>query len=198
MSGNVTDLFHKVNSSFTVDIRIVQRRDTPSCWVGCYRLGALGLLAQLPTFLNSIWDDGNGPGNIDHTINHPSPWSRRLVCRVDEVDALLYIVYKNLQLTGPSSAFIATPVELVKGTFLTFFVIVITITMCCQVKLQLQMQKHARDREFSGPIHCVRRIVQTNGVLGLWTGLWGSILFRSNFLWMFSGYEVSDLLPDSV
>lgn len=73
---------------------------------------------------------------------------------------------------GLTSAFIATPIELVK------------------VKLQLQLQRHARDREFTGPIHCARRIIQSQGFLGLYSGFGGSLLFRSNFMWMFGGYEV--------
>lgn len=59
-----------------------------------------------------------------------------------------------------------------------------------QVKLQLQLQRSTADREFRGPIHCARRIVQSQGVFGLWSGFGGSLLFRSNFMWMFMGYEV--------
>ncbi|EJD04000.1 mitochondrial carrier, partial [Fomitiporia mediterranea MF3/22] len=73
---------------------------------------------------------------------------------------------------GWNSAIVATPIELVK------------------VKLQMQRQRHANDREFKNPVHCVRRIVQTQGLSGLWTGLTGSLLFRSNFFWMFMSYEV--------
>ena len=58
------------------------------------------------------------------------------------------------------------------------------------VKLQLQREKLSKDREFKRPIHCIRRIVQVQGVTGLWTGLGGSLLFRSNFMWMFMCYEV--------
>jgi hypothetical protein len=69
------------------------------------------------------------------------------------------------------------------------FVLVYT-NETCPVKLQLQLQRSVKDREFKGPVHCVRRIVETNGITGLWTGFGGSILFRSNFAWMFAGYEV--------
>lgn len=32
--------------------------------------------------------------------------------------------------------------------------------------------------------------MQSQGVFGLWSGFGGSLLFRSNFMWMFMGYEV--------
>ncbi|KAL5495308.1 hypothetical protein ACEPAI_771 [Sanghuangporus weigelae] len=73
---------------------------------------------------------------------------------------------------GWTSAPVATPIELVK------------------VKLQLQRERLASDREFKNPIHCARRIIQVQGLPGLWTGLTGSLLFRSNFMWMFMSYEV--------
>ncbi|KAI0932066.1 hypothetical protein AcW1_000707 [Taiwanofungus camphoratus] len=72
---------------------------------------------------------------------------------------------------GWTSAFLATPMELLK------------------VKLQMQLQKSAADRQFRGPIDCARQIVRSQGVLGLWTGFTGSLAFRSNFLWMFLSFE---------
>ncbi|KAI0936477.1 hypothetical protein AcV5_004607 [Taiwanofungus camphoratus] len=77
---------------------------------------------------------------------------------------------------GWTSAFLATPMELLK------------------VKLQMQLQKSAADRQFRGPIDCARQIVRSQGVLGLWTGFTGSLAFRSNFLWMFLSFEVFILL----
>lgn len=62
------------------------------------------------------------------------------------------------------------------------------------VKLQMQLQKSAADRQFRGPIDCARQIVRSQGVLGLWTGFTGSLAFRSNFLWMFLSFEVFILL----
>ena len=70
------------------------------------------------------------------------------------------------------------------------YCVLLRLTQHTVVKLQLQLQRSVQDREFKGPIHCVRRIVETKGVTGLWTGFWGSILFRGNFAWMFAGYEV--------
>ncbi|KDR84904.1 hypothetical protein GALMADRAFT_233364 [Galerina marginata CBS 339.88] len=72
---------------------------------------------------------------------------------------------------GWTSAFVATPVELLK------------------VKLQLQSQKSVSDRQFKGPIDCARQIIRVQGVTGLWTGFTGSLAFRSNFFWMFLSFE---------
>ncbi|KAF9535386.1 mitochondrial carrier [Crepidotus variabilis] len=74
-------------------------------------------------------------------------------------------------LAGLTSALIATPMELLK------------------VKLQIQSQKLVRDRQFKGPIDCGRKIVQVQGLRGLWSGFSGSLIFRSNFFWMFLSVE---------
>uniref|UniRef100_A0A0W0G042 Mitochondrial carrier n=1 Tax=Moniliophthora roreri TaxID=221103 RepID=A0A0W0G042_MONRR len=73
---------------------------------------------------------------------------------------------------GVTSTIVATPVENLK------------------IKLQLQTQRSAADRQFRGPLDCIRQIVRTQGVLGLWSGFTGSIAFRTNFFWMFSSVEV--------
>ncbi|EMD42151.1 hypothetical protein CERSUDRAFT_42234, partial [Gelatoporia subvermispora B] len=72
---------------------------------------------------------------------------------------------------GLTSAFMATPMELLK------------------VKLQLQLQKSVLDRQYKGPIDCARQIVRNQGIQGLWTGFTGSLAFRSNFFWMFMSFE---------
>ncbi|KAF9040536.1 mitochondrial carrier [Panaeolus papilionaceus] len=74
-------------------------------------------------------------------------------------------------LAGWTSALIATPVELLK------------------VKLQLQSQRSAADRQFKGPFDCIRQIYRVQGPLGLWSGFTGSLAFRSNFFWMFLSFE---------
>ncbi|KAI0669786.1 mitochondrial carrier [Trametes maxima] len=72
---------------------------------------------------------------------------------------------------GWTSALLATPMEQLK------------------VKLQLQLQRSTAERVYKGPIDCGRQIVRAHGVLGLWTGFTGSLAFRSNFFWMFGGFE---------
>ncbi|KAF9481026.1 mitochondrial carrier [Pholiota conissans] len=72
---------------------------------------------------------------------------------------------------GWTSAFVATPIELLK------------------VKLQLQEQKSVADRHFKGPIDCARQIIRVQGIGGLWSGFTGSLAFRSNFFWLFLSFE---------
>lgn len=72
---------------------------------------------------------------------------------------------------GLTSAFVATPVELLK------------------VKLQLQSERSVLDRQFKGPVDCAKQIIHVQGFKGLWSGLTGSFAFRSNFFWMFLSFE---------
>ncbi|KIP11405.1 hypothetical protein PHLGIDRAFT_27892 [Phlebiopsis gigantea 11061_1 CR5-6] len=84
---------------------------------------------------------------------------------------------ERLTLTGhgiagfANSAFLATPMEHLK------------------IKLQMQIQRSAADRQYKGPIDCARQIIKSQGVFGLWNGFTGSLTFRSNFLWMFLSFE---------
>ncbi|KAJ7783704.1 mitochondrial carrier [Mycena maculata] len=74
-------------------------------------------------------------------------------------------------LAGLTSAPLATPIELLK------------------VRLQLQTQKAVSDRQFKGPVDCARHLVRSQGLLGLWTGFSGGLLFRANFFYMFLAFE---------
>jgi len=47
-----------------------------------------------------------------------------------------------------------------------------------------------KDRQFKGPIDCIRQIIRVQGLGGLWSGFTGSLVFRSNFFWMFLSVEV--------
>ncbi|KAF5337081.1 hypothetical protein D9611_003135 [Ephemerocybe angulata] len=74
-------------------------------------------------------------------------------------------------MAGCTSAFIATPVELLK------------------VKLQLQSQRSVAERRFKGPVHCATQIIRVQGIQGLYSGFTGSLAFRVNFFWMFLSFE---------
>lgn len=75
-------------------------------------------------------------------------------------------------LAGWTSTVLATPMELLK------------------VKLQLQMQRNASDRQFRGTIDCARKIVRTQGIFGLYSGFTGTVVCRTNFCWLFLSFEV--------
>ena len=71
---------------------------------------------------------------------------------------------------GLTVSFVATPVE--------------------QIKARLQVQYDSNTKLYKGPIDCIRKVVQNNGVLGLWQGLTPTMLFRSWFFVFWSSYEV--------
>jgi len=75
-------------------------------------------------------------------------------------------------MAGCTSALVATPMELLK------------------VKLQVQLQRSVADRQFKGPIDAIKKITRTQGVIGLWRGFPASVLYRSNFFWMFLNVEI--------
>jgi len=66
------------------------------------------------------------------------------------------------------------------------------------VRLQMQMQRSPKAREFSGPIDVARKIYLARGIPGLWSGFTGSMLFRLNFFWLFSSFEVCRFMAMSL
>lgn len=59
------------------------------------------------------------------------------------------------------------------------------------------MQKSVAERQFKGPVDCVRHIYCLQGLKGLWSGFSGSLIYRSNFFWMFLSFEVRSRYPCS-
>jgi len=71
---------------------------------------------------------------------------------------------------GVTSCFVVTPIE--------------------QVKARLQVQYHDRGSiQYSGPVDCMRKLVRNNGVLGLYKGFAGTVLFRLFISVYFAGYQ---------
>ncbi|GAA5980021.1 hypothetical protein JCM11641_008265 [Rhodosporidiobolus odoratus] len=58
------------------------------------------------------------------------------------------------------------------------------------LKARLQMQT-VGTKSYTGPIDCAKKIIQAKGVRGLWHGLGGTLVFRSNMGSMFLGYELN-------
>ncbi|BGP18730.1 hypothetical protein JCM10213v2_006796 [Rhodosporidiobolus nylandii] len=58
------------------------------------------------------------------------------------------------------------------------------------LKARLQMQT-VGPKLYSGPIDCAKKVIQVKGVTGLWTGLGGTLIFRSWMGAMFLGYELN-------
>ncbi|KDQ63474.1 hypothetical protein JAAARDRAFT_29495 [Jaapia argillacea MUCL 33604] len=72
---------------------------------------------------------------------------------------------------GLTSAGLSTPLEHIK------------------VRLQLQLQSSASQREFKGPLNCARKIIRAHGFFDLWRGFTASLVFRANYFWMFMPIE---------
>ncbi|KAL4884215.1 Anp1-domain-containing protein [Aspergillus karnatakaensis] len=75
-------------------------------------------------------------------------------------------------MAGTTVSFIAAPVEHVKA------------------RLQIQYAADKSKRLYSGPIDCIRRILGTHGIAGLYRGLFATILFRSFFFFWWGSYDV--------
>ncbi|KAL2868149.1 Anp1-domain-containing protein [Aspergillus lucknowensis] len=75
-------------------------------------------------------------------------------------------------MAGTTVSFVAAPVEHVKA------------------RLQIQYAAEKSKRLYSGPIDCIRKILRTHGITGLYRGLCATILFRSFFFFWWGSYDV--------
>ncbi|RAH40503.1 alpha-1,6 mannosyltransferase subunit [Aspergillus brunneoviolaceus CBS 621.78] len=75
-------------------------------------------------------------------------------------------------MAGTTVSFIAAPVEHVKA------------------RLQIQYSADKTKRMYSGPIDCVRKLLRTHGISGLYRGLCATIVFRAFFFFWWGSYDV--------
>ncbi|PWY75114.1 alpha-1,6 mannosyltransferase subunit [Aspergillus heteromorphus CBS 117.55] len=75
-------------------------------------------------------------------------------------------------MAGMTVSFIAAPVEHIKA------------------RLQIQYAADKSKRLYSGPIDCVRKIVGTHGIAGLYRGLCATMIFRSCFFFWWGSYDI--------
>ncbi|CRG86002.1 Mitochondrial substrate carrier family protein L [Talaromyces islandicus] len=75
-------------------------------------------------------------------------------------------------LAGCTVSFIAAPVEHVKA------------------RLQIQYAADKKQRMYSGPIDCSKKILRSHGISGLFRGLCATLLFRSFFFFWWGSYDV--------
>jgi solute carrier family 25 (mitochondrial carnitine/acylcarnitine transporter), member 20/29 len=75
-------------------------------------------------------------------------------------------------MAGSTVSFIAAPVEHVKA------------------RLQTQYQARKKDRLYSGPIDCSRKIFRAHGIGGLYHGLGATMIFRSFFFFWWGSYDI--------
>jgi len=79
-------------------------------------------------------------------------------------------------LAGSTVSFIAAPVEHVKA------------------RLQIQYAAKKKDRLYSGPVDCARRILKAHGIAGLYHGLFATMVFRAFFFFWWSSYDICTTL----
>jgi solute carrier family 25 carnitine/acylcarnitine transporter 20/29 len=75
-------------------------------------------------------------------------------------------------MAGFTVSFIAAPVEHVKA------------------RLQIQYAADKRQRLYSGPIDCTKKILRAHGITGLYHGLSATLLFRSFFFFWWGSYDL--------
>ncbi|KAF8545262.1 mitochondrial carrier domain-containing protein [Trichophaea hybrida] len=75
-------------------------------------------------------------------------------------------------LAGWTVSFIAAPVEHVKA------------------RLQVQYHRAEQKPRYSGPIDCIRQLVRSHGIPGLFHGLSATLLFRTFFCFWWGSYEM--------
>jgi solute carrier family 25 carnitine/acylcarnitine transporter 20/29 len=75
-------------------------------------------------------------------------------------------------LAGATVSFVAAPVEHVKA------------------RLQIQYAARKRDRLYSGPVDCLRKVWASHGIRGVYRGLQATLLFRSFFFFWWGSYDL--------
>ncbi|KKA24401.1 Mitochondrial carrier protein [Rasamsonia emersonii CBS 393.64] len=75
-------------------------------------------------------------------------------------------------MAGSTVSFIAAPVEHIKA------------------RLQIQYAADKKQRLYSGPIDCTRKILRTHGIPGLFHGLCATLVFRSFFFFWWGSYDI--------
>ncbi|KAJ6131628.1 hypothetical protein N7523_001334 [Penicillium sp. IBT 18751x] len=75
-------------------------------------------------------------------------------------------------MAGTTVSFFAAPVEHIKA------------------RLQIQYAAEKSKRMYSGPIDCLRKILKTHGISGVYRGLWATVFFRSFFFFWWGSYDV--------
>ncbi len=73
----------------------------------------------------------------------------------------------------------------------SFSSVVATPVEALKVRLQIQYEVNKADRQFSGPIDCIRKIIRKQGILGLYNGFLSTIASRSKFMFSFGSFEGS-------
>jgi len=99
-----------------------------------------------------------------HTLENPAETTTRKLPTLGHALAGI--------MAGFTVSFIAAPVEHVKA------------------RLQIQYAADKRQRLYSGPIDCTKRILRAHGLPGLYHGLTATLIFRSCFFFWWGSYDL--------
>lgn len=72
--------------------------------------------------------------------------------------------------SGMTVSFVAAPIE--------------------QFKARLQVQYDANTKIYSGPIDVAKKLYATSGIRGIYSGLFSTMIFRTNFIFWWGSYEI--------
>mmetsp|Transcript_6857 Transcript_6857/g.6793 ORF Transcript_6857/g.6793 Transcript_6857/m.6793 type:complete len:307 (-) Transcript_6857:677-1597(-) len=59
-----------------------------------------------------------------------------------------------------------------------------------QFKARLQVQYDAKTKIYSGPLDVAKKLYQTTGIRGIYSGLLSTMIFRTNFIFWWGSYEL--------
>lgn len=59
-----------------------------------------------------------------------------------------------------------------------------------QIKARLQIQYDAKLKLYKGPVDCLFKILNQKGIRGLYSGLFSTMVFRTNFVFWWGSYEL--------
>nr|CDI56014.1 mitochondrial carrier protein [Melanopsichium pennsylvanicum 4]SNX86633.1 related to YMC2 \ len=91
-------------------------------------------------------------------------------------------------LAGWTNSFVTTPVELIKAK-LQMQTQRVTLHLPGQPSSFTTSTTTMVQKQFTGPVDCIKQITRARGFFGLWHALPATLLFRSSFAAMFGSYE---------
>ncbi|WLF80164.1 hypothetical protein PVL30_003939 [Lodderomyces elongisporus] len=96
-------------------------------------------------------------------------WCKEFIYPEDKKLPLLGHIIAGLG-SGMTVSFVAAPIE--------------------QFKARLQVQYDSKTRLYSGPIDVAVKLYKTSGIRGIYSGLFATMMFRTNFIFWWGSYEI--------
>jgi len=171
-------------------ICIVQRCHTAGGSMGSYRFCPPWIVTQLPLVSSSSWNVGANSWKRRSALDTSGTWYCWIRCWNNQVHIMEVINVLTTSLMRSRTVLWLLPRwNFWKVRYNTDLYRI--LAQFISVNLQLQLQRSSFDRQFKGPIDCLRQVVRAQGIRGLWTGSTGSFIVRGSMFWMFMSFEVS-------